>query len=125
MALIGPRFAEELAAAGLGGLPITWDANGVDLSDVRLQPQQKDAVLAVLAAHDPLLPASPTPTEVAQADYAANRLPDPAAIDAFIDGQLDGAASLAELRTALTVILKRLARVGLYLARATAVDRPD
>jgi hypothetical protein len=58
MSTIGPTFADELYNSGLTGLPFSWDANGlVDTS--QLTPEQFDAVNAVLAVHDPNLPAIP------------------------------------------------------------------
>lgn len=48
---IGEHFAAELEAAGLGGLPISWSADGtLDLGS--LTPQQKAKVLQIHAAHD-------------------------------------------------------------------------
>lgn len=50
---IGPTFAEELAAAGLGGLALTWGADGNIQYGRDVTAQQKSAVAAVLAAHVP------------------------------------------------------------------------
>ncbi|HYD06883.1 MAG TPA: hypothetical protein VEC60_14210 [Reyranella sp.] len=57
MAEIGPNFKNELAAAGLVGLPIAWDAasGAVTYADSVTQ-EERDAVAAVLAAHDPETP---------------------------------------------------------------------
>lgn len=60
---IGPRFVEELQAAGLTGLAFSWTNQALgDLS--ALTPQQRDTLNTVLAAHDPTLPA----TKQARAD---------------------------------------------------------
>jgi hypothetical protein len=50
---IGPNFANELAAAGLAGLPVTWTGAGGFLFDGSLSPAQIAAVKAVINAHDP------------------------------------------------------------------------
>ena len=51
--MLGSTFGEELFAAGLGGLPICWDDDGV-ISDVsRLTVSQQESLRAVVAAHDP------------------------------------------------------------------------
>jgi len=114
MARIGPRFAEELRAAGVADHPFTWDAEGVELLDSRLPQTVKDAILAVLAAHDPLLPATPSPAAQATSDFQAFKFPTPEQVDAAIDA----VATLADAK----VILRRLAKAMLYLARATGVD---
>lgn len=53
---IGPTFADELIAAGLNGLPFSWGSDGLHMTDPRLTDEQKDAIQAVLAAHNPLTP---------------------------------------------------------------------
>ncbi|MFY2570182.1 hypothetical protein [Achromobacter ruhlandii] len=68
MKIIGPSFPSELAAAGLWGLPIAWTPDGVNFGDivnldgsVTLNPAlpagDRAAVEAVVAAHDPSVPA--------------------------------------------------------------------
>lgn len=58
MATIGPHFPEELQAAGLLGLPFSWDANG-NMSGVEaLTSPQQIALAAVIAAHDPNISSS-------------------------------------------------------------------
>ncbi|WP_025135246.1 hypothetical protein [Achromobacter sp. DH1f] len=68
MNIIGPSFPSELAAAGLWGLPISWNPDGVNFGDVvhldgtmtlnaALSPENRAAVEAVVAAHDPTAPA--------------------------------------------------------------------
>ncbi|WP_223308502.1 MULTISPECIES: hypothetical protein [Achromobacter] len=65
---IGPSFPSELTAAGLWGVPIAWTPNGVSFGDVvnldgsvtlnsALSPEDRAAVEAVVAAHDPTAPA--------------------------------------------------------------------
>jgi len=51
--VIGPNFGNEIALAGLAGLPFSWGADGVHISDSRLTAGQKTAINAVVAAHDP------------------------------------------------------------------------
>lgn len=53
---IGPNFANELAAAGLGGLPLSWSADGTILYGDAVTPGQREAVAAIYAAHDPAKP---------------------------------------------------------------------
>jgi len=50
---IGQYFAAELEAAGLGGLPISWTSAGVVIGRELLTAPQRDALDAVIAAHDP------------------------------------------------------------------------
>lgn len=68
MNTIGPSFSSELAAAGLWGLPIAWTPGGVSYGDIvnldgtvtlnpALSPENRAAVEAVVAAHDPTAPA--------------------------------------------------------------------
>lgn len=68
MNIIGPSFSSELTAAGLLGLPISWNPDGVNFGDVvnldgtmtlnpALSPGSRAAVEAVVAAHDPTAPA--------------------------------------------------------------------
>ncbi|GEM_PF-1200470 len=75
---LGPSFPSELAAAGLVGLPFSWSENGVNFGDVinldgsitvneALTPEQRDAILAVVAAHDANAEAPPeVPTVVSR-----------------------------------------------------------
>lgn len=58
---IGATFFQELQAAGLTGLPFTWNAQGefhftteaTDLNPEPMTQEQVNAVLAVYDAHDP------------------------------------------------------------------------
>jgi hypothetical protein len=50
---IGPTFGDEVAAAGLSGLPFSWNANGVQGIE-NLTTQQQAALNAVISAHNPL-----------------------------------------------------------------------
>ncbi|WP_199777598.1 hypothetical protein, partial [Bosea sp. FBZP-16] len=52
MNAIGPTFGDELEAAGLGGLPISWGSDGDVQGLDGLSAKQKAGVKAVLAAHD-------------------------------------------------------------------------
>lgn len=58
---IGPAFYDELAAAGLVGLPFSWGTDGIIQFDPRMTPGQVVAVQAVYATHDPTKPALPNP----------------------------------------------------------------
>jgi len=50
--MIGPSFGEEIATAGLAGLPFSWGTDGV-YGRENLTPEQNAALDAVIAAHDP------------------------------------------------------------------------
>jgi hypothetical protein len=50
---IAAHFADELRAAGLLGRPFTWGEDGAFHFDPAMLPAERDAVLAVYAAHDP------------------------------------------------------------------------
>jgi len=52
MIKIGPTFAAELAAAGLGGLPCSWCPDGT-VNVAQLSAAQQQIFQQVLAAHDP------------------------------------------------------------------------
>jgi hypothetical protein len=51
---IGSTFPDELLAAGLLGLPFSWDAEGQFTFSEDMSQSQIDAVLAVYEAHDPM-----------------------------------------------------------------------
>lgn len=87
--VIGPRFAADLEAAGLGALPMSWSADGrLDYGPV-VTDAQKAQVAAVLATHDPTAPA-PKTLRQQQVEAAKARIADlvadgsvPARIRAF------------------------------------------
>lgn len=53
---IGFNFANEIARAGLSGLPFTWGADGSINYGPAITPAQQAAIAAVYAAHDPTKP---------------------------------------------------------------------
>jgi hypothetical protein len=53
----GPTFGDEIIAAGLGGLPLGWNADGVLTGRDLLTPDQNTTLDGVIAAHDPTKPA--------------------------------------------------------------------
>lgn len=53
----GPSFESELASAGLLGLPFVWYPGGIVSYGDELTAEQRAAVDAVVAAHDPTAPA--------------------------------------------------------------------
>lgn len=55
---IGPSFSDELAAAGLLGLPFTWSPEGVIEFGEGVTDAQKADVEAIYATHDPTKPDS-------------------------------------------------------------------
>lgn len=50
---IGPTWPEDLKAAGLMGLPFSWDVNGNFFYSDEMTEAQIQAVEAAYAAHDP------------------------------------------------------------------------
>lgn len=50
---LGETFGDEIRAAGLGGLPFTWDADGRIGGRENLTAGQNAALDNVIAAHDP------------------------------------------------------------------------
>lgn len=50
---LGPAFAAEVIAAGLGGLPFAWTDDGTIIGLESLTSPQKTLLQAVVAAHDP------------------------------------------------------------------------
>jgi hypothetical protein len=74
--VFGPTFASELEAAGLGGLPFSWNINsGEFFGRENLTDEQNVTLDDVVAAHDPTdhLPPSPTPETTTLYDHE-NRL---------------------------------------------------
>jgi len=68
--LIGPNFATELAAAGISGDGIAWGSDG-DIQFAETVPQAtRDAVAAVLDAHDPAKQTVPSRVSMRQARLA-------------------------------------------------------
>lgn len=68
---IGPSFAKELRAAGLLGLPVVWGADGEISFGPGMSQMQRDAVMAVYAAHDPLDAPRQAKLAAAGEEYAA------------------------------------------------------
>lgn len=69
----GTNFSAELIAAGVGGLPFTWDADGVIRFDDSITPEQRATIQAVADAHDPLATPVKSPLEqirALEAQYA-------------------------------------------------------
>jgi len=67
---IGPSFVSELEAAGLIGLPFSWQPDGVIIYGEDLTVEQRAILDAVVAAHDPTAPA-PVPVPEAVTKYQA------------------------------------------------------
>lgn len=65
--VIGPSFAAEIEAAGLMGLPFAWSSEGVTYG-ADLTTQQRAAIEAVVAAHNPTIVGKP-----ALVAYAADK----------------------------------------------------
>jgi hypothetical protein len=54
MKTYGTTFPQELIAAGVGGLPFSWAADGSFNFDDSITPEQRATIQAVADAHDPL-----------------------------------------------------------------------
>ncbi len=54
---IGPSFPSELQAAGLLGLPFSWNGSGEVLFSDSMTEEQRAAVMDVVRDHDPAAPA--------------------------------------------------------------------
>jgi hypothetical protein len=88
---IGPSFYDELVAAGLAGLPFSWNSDGAFIFSDEMTAAQISGVQAVYAAHDP--------TKESIADLQAKRAALLAAAntetsgmsDAYVAGLLDDA----------------------------------
>lgn len=59
---LGPTFGDEVVAAGLGGLPFSWDASGQVFGRENLTAAQNVTLDAVIAAHDPTKQPPPSVT---------------------------------------------------------------
>jgi len=79
--IIGESFAEEIHAAGLGGLPFVWTKDEIVYSD-SITRAEKTAIEAVLAAHD---------ISTRRKDRRAER-----------QGRIMGANNLAELKAVIS-----------------------
>lgn len=53
MAVLGETFTKELEAAGLGGLPFSWQPDGGISGRENLTAAENTTLDAVIAAHDP------------------------------------------------------------------------
>lgn len=107
MSSIGPAFIEELAAADLIGLPFCWGDDGSVQYDERMTAEQRAAVAAVIAAHDPQKPATPKPAELRRA--ALLSIADhPEAVEAF-DGFLSSIAKRPDTPRAVKEYLAKAA----------------
>jgi hypothetical protein len=54
--IFGLTFGDELAAAGLAGLPFSWGEDGSIFGREKLTPEQNARLDAVIAAHKPDAP---------------------------------------------------------------------
>ena len=107
MSKIGPAFIEELEAAELLGLPFAWGDDGSVQYDERMTAEQRAAVAAVLAAHDPQKPATPKPAELRRAALLSIA-EHPEAVEAF-DGFLSSIAKRPDTPKAVKEYLAKAA----------------
>jgi hypothetical protein len=107
MKRIGSAFSEELAAAGLAGLPFSWNEDGEVTYGPTVTAEQRAAVAAVLAAHDPQKPATPKPGELRRAALLSIA-EHPEAVEAF-DGFLSSIAKRPDTPKAVKDYLAKAA----------------
>lgn len=79
---LGSTFGDEVIAAGLGGLPISWGPTSEDIISDQLTVDEAATLAAVVAAHNP---DAPLPESVMSQDLMAQfTAADAAAIQAAI-----------------------------------------
>lgn len=82
---IGPTFAAELDAGGIQDRRFSWGDDGQFVFHPEVSQADRDAVLAVYAAHDPMrapVPQFVTPLQARRALLAAGKL---AEVQAYVD----------------------------------------
>lgn len=92
MPAIGPTFGEEIRAAGLSGLPFSWGSDGKIEFGEAMDQDQRGAVLAVAAAHDPKAVLAEPPDPDSDLESALEMARKKGTLDALIDallGRLD------------------------------------
>jgi hypothetical protein len=72
MGAIGPTFGDEVIAAGLGGLPFSWDKDTSLIDMSRLTADQIGTLNSVIAAHNPNATVVPKTVSPRQARLALN-----------------------------------------------------
>lgn len=78
MKTIGPTFGEELRAAGLLGLPFSWESNGEFCGVENISPEDAAKLQSVIDAHRPtkgFVPQTVTARQARIALLAAGLLP--------------------------------------------------
>ena len=126
---LGPSFGDELVAAGLGGLPLSWTLSTDATIDGRaaLTPAQNATLDAVIAAHNPAtLPARTVRENTFAADTDRAVLIDKlknaniAGIESYVRGIInaDAAVDLASSRACL----KRIESALVVIAKAMALS---
>jgi hypothetical protein len=85
---ISARFADELEAAGLLGIRVSWGGDGSLEYAPDVTPEQRAAVEAVLAAHDPAMPRDEALVRREERREALVALVGVDAADAALDGFL-------------------------------------
>jgi hypothetical protein len=107
---IGPTFGGELILAGLGGLDFTWGSDGSFFWGPSITQTQKNQVLAVYNAHDPvksnLLDYSENARYLVETAYITI---DGTAIQTDLQSQqlLHATYSYCQVYTAVTILWKR------------------
>ncbi len=88
MKRIGPSFWDELVAAGLAGINMSWSDNGQFTFGDDMTQQQKATVTMVLATH--VSPPPPPPRDLTAEELAAHGIGKGTITQAEIDAIKDG-----------------------------------
>jgi hypothetical protein len=104
MKRIGDHFHKELLAAGLAGLPFSWNPDGLVLFDEKFPEDQRDAVMQVFEAHDPDAPPPKDYAQLRREAYVAAGVTIEAIAEALIEhagGKSQKLLQLMQLRDAV------------------------
>lgn len=94
---IAPHFADELRAAGLGSVRLSWREDG-RIEFTGATDEEKAAVQRVLGAHRPNQRPSPRPVPPANVDDEAG-----------ISELIDGARTIDDIRPLLKALVNKVA----------------
>jgi hypothetical protein len=85
--VLGPTFAAELQAAGLGSVVTAWDSDGTIHNRASLTPAQETTLEAVIAAHNPAKAGVPQSISSVQAKVALLRAGLLGSVEAWVNTQ--------------------------------------
>lgn len=107
MKRISARFADELKTAGLVGLRFTWGEDGVIEYAPDVTPEQRAAVEAVLAGHDPALPRDAALVRREERSAALLALVGTEAAEAALDGFLRSIKARQDLPSVVRAYIEK------------------